>query len=231
MRSLHIIKWMHIKRYTYWTYICTCGCMGFPGHASCKNPPANAEGIRDTGSVPGWGRSPGGGLGNSLQYSCLENPRDRRAWGATVHRVAELEWLKWLSTCSVCMYLITFTITRPIQLLNYLSPKMMLLAFKMKLFAWCLVGVPQRSMIGLEAKEIWAPGIHTHKNVKHVTFSLIASSQTGSKAYLTGWLDYTLFWGEWTELYFLRYGSLFVCLLIRVVLLAMYERWNNCKRG
>ena len=113
MRSLHIIKWMHIKRYTYWTYICTCGCMGFPGHASCKNPPANAEGIRDTGSVPGWGRSPGGGLGNSLQYSCLENPRDRRAWGATVHRVAELEWLKWLSTCSVCMYLITFTITSP----------------------------------------------------------------------------------------------------------------------
>ena len=113
MRSLHLIKWMHIKRYTYWTYTCTCGCMGFPGHASCKNPPANAEGIRDTGSVPGWGRSPGGGLGNSLQYSCLENPRDRRAWGATVHRVAELEWLKWLSTCSVCMYLTTFTITSP----------------------------------------------------------------------------------------------------------------------
>ena len=53
--------------------------MGFPGHASCKNPPANAEGIRDTGSVPGWGRSPGGGLGNSLQYSCLENPHGQKS--------------------------------------------------------------------------------------------------------------------------------------------------------
>ena len=39
-----------------------------------KNPPANAGDVRDTGSVPGWGRSPGGGHGNPLQYSCLENP-------------------------------------------------------------------------------------------------------------------------------------------------------------
>ena len=54
-----------------------------------KNPPANAGDIRDTGSVPGLGRSPGGGHGNSLQYSCLENPFDRGAWWATVHGVAE----------------------------------------------------------------------------------------------------------------------------------------------
>ena len=46
-----------------------------------KNPPANAGDKRDVGSVPGSGRSPGGGHGNSLQYSCLENPRDRGAWG------------------------------------------------------------------------------------------------------------------------------------------------------
>ena len=44
-----------------------------------KNPPANAGGTRDTGSIPGSGRSPGGGLGNPLQYSCLENPLDRGA--------------------------------------------------------------------------------------------------------------------------------------------------------
>ena len=54
-----------------------------------KNPPANAGDIEDMGSVPGSGRSPGGGNGNPLQYSCLENPVDRAAWWATVHRVAE----------------------------------------------------------------------------------------------------------------------------------------------
>ena len=54
-----------------------------------KNPPANAGDIRDTGSVPGLGRLPGGGHGNPLQYSCLEHSMDRGAWRATVHGVAE----------------------------------------------------------------------------------------------------------------------------------------------
>ena len=54
-----------------------------------KNPPANAGNIRDVGFIPGLGRSPGGGHGNPLQYSCLENPMDRGAWQATVYRVAE----------------------------------------------------------------------------------------------------------------------------------------------
>ena len=54
-----------------------------------KNPPASAGDIRDMGSVPGLGRSPGGGHGNPLQYSCLENLLDREVWPATVHRVAE----------------------------------------------------------------------------------------------------------------------------------------------
>ena len=54
-----------------------------------KNSPANAGDIRDTGSIPGLGRSPGGGHGNSLQYLCLENPMDRGAWWATVHGVTE----------------------------------------------------------------------------------------------------------------------------------------------
>ena len=54
-----------------------------------KNPPANAGDIRDVDSILGWGRSPGGGHGNPLQYSCLENPIDRGAWWATVHRVAK----------------------------------------------------------------------------------------------------------------------------------------------
>ena len=50
-----------------------------------KNPPANAGDTRDMGLIPGLGRSPGGGHGNPLQYSCLENPMDRGAWRATVH--------------------------------------------------------------------------------------------------------------------------------------------------
>ena len=54
-----------------------------------KNPPANAGDLRALGSVPGLGRSPGGGHGIPLQYSFLENPRDRGAWWATVHRVSQ----------------------------------------------------------------------------------------------------------------------------------------------
>ena len=54
-----------------------------------KNPPANSGDIRNMGSIPGSGRSPGEGNGNPLQYSCLENPMDGRAWRATVHRVAK----------------------------------------------------------------------------------------------------------------------------------------------
>ena len=51
-----------------------------------KSPPANAG---DMGSIPGSGRSPGGGNGSSLQYSCLENPTDRGAWRAAVHGVTQ----------------------------------------------------------------------------------------------------------------------------------------------
>ena len=52
-----------------------------------KNPPASAGDIEDMGLISGLGRSPGGGHGNTLQYSCLENPMDRGAWQA--HGVAE----------------------------------------------------------------------------------------------------------------------------------------------
>ena len=54
-----------------------------------KNPPANAGDVRDAGSIPGLGRSPGEGHGYPLQYSCLETPMDRGAWGAIIHRVAQ----------------------------------------------------------------------------------------------------------------------------------------------
>ena len=54
-----------------------------------KNMPANAEDLRDTSSIHGSGRSPGGGHSNPLQYSCLENSMDRKAWWAALHRVTE----------------------------------------------------------------------------------------------------------------------------------------------
>ena len=56
-----------------------------------KNLPANAGDIRNVGLIPGSGRSPGGGNGNPLQYSCLENPMDRGAWQVTVHGVTKTQ--------------------------------------------------------------------------------------------------------------------------------------------
>ena len=60
--------------------------VGFPDGANVKESACNAG---DSGSIPGLGRYPGEGHGNSLQYSCLENPLDRGAWWATVHGVAK----------------------------------------------------------------------------------------------------------------------------------------------
>ena len=62
---------------------------GFPGGSVVKNLPANAEDEGDWGSISGSGKCPGGGNGNLLQYSCLGNPMDRRAWRATVHGVTK----------------------------------------------------------------------------------------------------------------------------------------------
>ena len=63
--------------------------MGFPDGASGKDLPVNAGDVRATGSIPGSGRSPGGGNGNPLQYSCLGNPMDRGVWQATVHGITK----------------------------------------------------------------------------------------------------------------------------------------------
>ena len=62
------------------------GYLGFPGGSAVKNLPANAGDTRDMGSIPGWGRFPGGGNGNLLQCSCLKNYMDR---GASVQEVAK----------------------------------------------------------------------------------------------------------------------------------------------
>ena len=72
--------------------------LSFPGNASGKEP-VSAGDIRDSGSILGSGRSPGGVHGNPLKYSCLENSMDRRAWGAIDHGITKSQTqLKQLST-------------------------------------------------------------------------------------------------------------------------------------
>ena len=73
-------------------YVCVCVCvcvslcMGFPGGSDGKESVCNAG---DTGSIPGWGISPGEGNGNPLQYAWMENPMDRGAWLAAVHGITK----------------------------------------------------------------------------------------------------------------------------------------------
>ena len=64
-------------------------CQGFPGGTVVQNLPANAREPGNVGPIAGLGRSPGGGNGNPLQYSCLEYPVDRRPWWDAVHGVTK----------------------------------------------------------------------------------------------------------------------------------------------
>ena len=63
--------------------------LGFPGGVVVKNSPDKAGDTGDLGSTPGSGKSPGGGRGNPLQYSCLGNPLNRGTWWTTVHGVSK----------------------------------------------------------------------------------------------------------------------------------------------
>ena len=76
-----VMNWGCVHGDNYWGWV-----VGFPGDSVVKKPPANAG---DMGLIPGLGRFPGEGNGNPLQYSCLENPKDRGPRKATIHRVAE----------------------------------------------------------------------------------------------------------------------------------------------
>ena len=85
----------HWRNLCFWLLTCVYTVQWAPQVALVvKNPPADAGDVRD-GSTRGWGRSPGGGPGNPLQYPCLENPKDRGVWWETVHRVAKSQaWLE-----------------------------------------------------------------------------------------------------------------------------------------
>ena len=69
-----------------------------------KNSPANAKEVKDPGSIPGLGRSPGGRHGNPLQYSCLENPMERGHWWATVHRATKSQTQLKQLNMHACLY-------------------------------------------------------------------------------------------------------------------------------
>ena len=92
-------KCAYICVYIYMSVcVCVCVCIhtyiykgyfGLPQWPSSTESTCNARAAGDSGSHPGWGRSPGGGRGNPLQYSCLENPMDRGAWQATIHSITK----------------------------------------------------------------------------------------------------------------------------------------------
>ena len=102
-RKCWLVRLLHDDCPLFWgEFICVCvylRILGLPQWLSSKGSAYNAGESGDTDLIPGSGRSPGGGHGNLLQYFCLENPMDRGAWWATVHRVAK-SWtrLKQLST-------------------------------------------------------------------------------------------------------------------------------------
>ena len=88
LRLIQIFAIITVSTYFYtniWLYMISP--WDFPGGASGKEPAWNAGDVRDEGSIPGWGSSPGGGHGNPLQYSCLENLMGRGVGLATVHRI------------------------------------------------------------------------------------------------------------------------------------------------
>ena len=73
----------------------TQSIQGSPDDSAGKESACSGEDAGDSGLIPGQGRSPGGVHGKSLQYSCLENPKDRGAWWAKVHGVAKISQETW----------------------------------------------------------------------------------------------------------------------------------------
>ena len=114
LQRAHIHKnWLRFALYN--TALCTL-LHYWPSQVALmvKNPPANAGDIRNVGSIVGSGTFAGGQHGNLLQYSCLENPMDRRAWWATIHGVTK----RWTQLNRLSMHLIKLLYILP-QLKNF----------------------------------------------------------------------------------------------------------------
>ena len=100
--------WLLLKYICLWQWIkisnSVCELWDFPCGTVVKNLPANAGDTRDSGFIPGSGRSPGVGNGNPLQCSCLKNSMDRGAWWATVHGNHKRAGFDWVSTHAYELY-------------------------------------------------------------------------------------------------------------------------------
>ena len=104
--------------------IVKCFIICFPGGPISKEPAASAE-DKDSGLISGSGRFPGRAHGNSFLYSCLENPMDRGAWWAKVHRVRKSQtWLKKLSRDTHSMiYMQTYHMNSVVLLTSSILPR------------------------------------------------------------------------------------------------------------
>ena len=100
-----------------------------------KKPPANAGDIRDVGLIPGSGRCPGGGHGNPLQSSCLENPVDRGTWLLMVHRVAKSQIWTWLKQLSMHACILVLLITAQNEKKTDMSIKRKI-SYKVQFIQW-----------------------------------------------------------------------------------------------
>ena len=107
-----------------------CGpYLGLPLWLSGKEPACSAGDIGDSGSIPELGRSPGGGHGNLLQYSCLENPMDRGTWWTVVHWVTE-SWTRLMIRPYLnLLYLIAFMLLQSTTFLLNILLKVQLHTF------------------------------------------------------------------------------------------------------
>ena len=149
-KSRKIRSYLH--RAPVWVWICLP--LGFPGGSVGKESTCNAGDLGDMGSIPGSGRSLGGGHGNPLQYSCLENPMDRGAWWATAHRVAKSQpSLKWMSMNALS----AFVLDLPDYLILYpLSISRRSQGPELGLERWSLEG-----MLFLATCGLWELLVHT----------------------------------------------------------------------
>ena len=126
--ALHCLcRWKHVvKSYLLFPLVpflnseVLYSTLGLPQWLSGKRTHLNAGAAGDPGSIPGLERSPGGGQSNPLQHSCLENPRNRGVWWATVHRVTKSQTrLKQLSThTDIHPYVISKVLNIIIELLS-----------------------------------------------------------------------------------------------------------------
>ena len=154
--------------------------MSFPGGSVVKNLPANA---REVGWIPRSGRSPTGGNGNSLQYSCLDNSMDRGAWWAEVHGVAK-SWRR-LSTQA---HKHSYIQSKQFHCKVYQSTNICRGSSFTSCQIWNLTQTRNHSF----QQNIWAiPCGHDFIFFSHIKEFISSSSRRKSNSFQNTWLNYT----------------------------------------